>query len=84
MVFLWKRDTAKYLGTFIDNKLSWKTQIQHVKTKLARNIGLISKIRHYAKEACLKLYHSLIQSHINYNILNWSCTHKTTLDSIEK
>jgi hypothetical protein len=79
-----EKETAKYLGTFIDNKLSWKAQIQHIKTKLARNIGLISKIRHYAKDACLKLYHSLIQSHINYNILNWTCTHNSTIDPINK
>ena len=79
-----EKTSTKYLGAFIDNKLSWKIHIQHIKTKLARNIGLISKIRHYAKDACLTLYHSLIQSHINYNILNWTCTHKTNLDSIEK
>ena len=79
-----EKETAKYLGTFIDNKLSWKSQIQHIKTKLARNIGLISKIRYYAKDACLKLYHSLIQSHVNYNILNWTCTHKSTIEPIEK
>ena len=46
----------------------------HVESQLAR-IGLISKRRYYFDEACLlKMYHSLIESHVDYNILNWSCT----------
>ena len=79
-----EKETTKYLGTFLDNKLTWKTQIEHIKLTLAKNIGMISKIRHYAKDACKKLFHSLIISHINYNVLNWSCTHKTNLDCLEK
>ena len=79
-----EKNSTKYLGVFIDNKLSWKIQIQHIKTNLARGIGIISKIRHFVGEACLDLYHSFIQSHINYNILNWSCTGTTALDPIEK
>ena len=79
-----EKETTKYLGTFIDNKLNWKPQIQHIKSKLARGIGMISKIRYYLDEACLlKMYHSFIQSHISYNILNWSCTHQSFLKPIE-
>ena len=58
-----EKESTKYLGTFIDNKLKWNVQMEHIKTKLARNIGLISKIRYYAKDVCLNLYHSLVQSH---------------------
>ena len=38
-----EKDTAKYLGVFIDNKLNWKTQIAHKKTKLSKGNGMISK-----------------------------------------
>ena len=80
-----EKQTTKYLGAFIDNKLSWKNQIQHTNTKIAKGIGLISKIRYYVNETCLKnLYYSFIQSHINYNLLNWSCTQRNLLDPIEK
>ena len=78
-------ESTKYLGTFIDNKLTWKTQIQHIKTKLARGIGMISKIRYYVDEACLlKMFYSFVQSYTNYNILNWSCTKSSFLDPIVK
>ena len=79
-----QKDSTKYLGAFIDNKLNWKIQIQHIKTKLSRGIGIISKIRHSVGEACLNLYHAFVQSHLNYNILNWSCTHISSLDCLEK
>ena len=78
-------DSTKYLGTFIDNKLTWKIQIQHIKTKLARGIGMISKIRYFVDEACLlKMFYSFVQSYTNYNIVNWSCTKSSFLDPIEK
>ena len=80
-----EKENTKYLGTFIDNNLTWKTQIQHIKSRLARGIGLISRIRYFVDEACLlKMYHSFVQSHVNYNILNWSCTNKSFLDPIDK
>ena len=80
-----EKESTKYLGTFIDNKLTWKIQIQHIKTKLARGIGLISRIKFFVDEACLlKMYYSFVQSHVNYNILNWSCTHTSSLDPIDK
>ena len=45
---------------------------------------MTSKIRYYVDDNCLQnLYHSFMQSHINYNILNWSCTHPTFLDPLE-
>ena len=33
--------STKYLGTFIDNKLTWKVQIAHIKTKMAKGIGIV-------------------------------------------
>ena len=78
-----EKDTAKYLGTLIDNKLNWKSHTQFVKTKLSRAIGIISKIRYFSTEdVLLNLYYSFVQSHINYNLLNWSCANKTTLNPI--
>ena len=80
-----EKDSTKYLGVFIDTKLNWKTQIQHIKTKLARGIGMIYRIRYFVDEACLlKMYYSFVQSHVNYNLINWSCTKKSFLEPIEK
>ena len=46
---------------------------------------MIAKIRYYVDEACLlKMFYSFVQSYINYNIINWSCTRSGFLDPIEK
>ena len=53
-------------------------------TKLARGISMMSKIRYYVDEACLlKMFYSFVQSHINYNVLNWSCAKDSTLLPIQ-
>ena len=75
---------TKYLGTFIDNKLNWKSHIEHVKAKMAKGNGMISKIRYYVNEMCLlNLFYSFVQSHANYNLLNWSSTNYSFLTPIE-
>ena len=54
-----EKDVAQY--QMIDNKLIWKTQIQNVKTKLAREIFMSSKILYFLDEAChLKMYSSFV------------------------
>ena len=43
----------------------------------------MSRIRHFVDEGCLlKMFHSFVQSHVNYNLINWSCTHKYNLNPI--
>ena len=78
-----EKQNTKYLGVIIDNKLDWKTHIQAVNTKLSKGIGLLSRIRHYVPKNVLKsLYYSFINPHIEYSLLNWSCTSKTNLECI--
>ena len=38
--------SVKYLGVLLDEHLQWSDQIAHVKIKLNRAIGILSKIRH--------------------------------------
>ena len=56
-----EKSTVKYLGTIIDNRLTWKPHIQHIKTKLSRALGIISKIRYFSSEnVLLDLYYSFV------------------------
>ena len=44
---------------------------------------MISKIRYYVNERCLlDLFYAFIQSHINYNLLNWTFTYPSFYESI--
>ena len=50
-----KKDYVKFLGVHIDKHLSWKKQIEFIKQKLCRAIGIISKLRYYT-DADLFIY----------------------------
>lgn len=41
------KEFVRYLGTLIDNQLSWKQHINHVAIKISQTIGLISKLQSF-------------------------------------
>ena len=42
-----RKDHVKYLGVIIDQHLSWKHHINYIALKISRNIGIISRLRHF-------------------------------------
>ncbi len=76
---------VKYLGVLIDNKLSWKAHVQQINLKISKGIGIIARLRHYvSKNILIDIYNSCIQPHINYAVINWGGTFKSTLNPLEK
>ena len=70
-----EKEYTKYLGILIDNKLGWKQQIAHVKTKLQRGIGILNKLGIYAPKEVLKTaFYSFIMPYIDSGLLNWGST----------
>ena len=52
---------VKYLGLWIDDNLTWEVQINHICSEMARNIGIIKRIRNFIpKESLLTLYKPLL------------------------
>ena len=57
----------KYLGVYIDDKLSWKSHIQYVCKKISKTCGAFAKLRHCLDITTLKtVYHALVFSHLSY------------------
>jgi hypothetical protein len=74
----------KFLGVFIDDKLSWKTHINYLEGKISSLIGILSKIRFKINtEVSNLIYDSLIVSHLNYCNIIWSSGYKTSLNKLE-
>lgn len=75
-----QKNSVKYLGVMVDKNLNWKEQVNQLCKKVARGIGLISKLRHFVSNTILiQLYFSLIYPFLNYGLLIWGSTYKTTL-----
>ena len=78
-------DFAKYLGVLIDNKLTWKNQIDAINLKLSKGIGLLAKIRHFVPKSVLRsLFFTFINPHTDYNLLNWGMAPDTYLETVAK
>lgn len=76
---------TKFIGVFLDSKLTWEKHILMVKTKVAKGIGILCKARKIFHLPTLKtLYSSIIYPHLTYCIEVWGNTSQIYLDSLFK
>ena len=76
-------DAAKYLGVHMDNKLNWNTHTNNMKLRLSKGISMLALIRHYVPDSVRRsLYFTFINSHTDYNLLNWGTAPPTTLETV--
>jgi hypothetical protein len=75
-----KEKTTKFLGVFVDECLSWKYHLTHVKNKISRALYGITQVKHFLPKDSLKtLYLALIQPYISYGILIWGNANSSIL-----
>ena len=71
---------TKFLGVIISHKLSWKSHITGVCSKMAKNTGIIAKVRHLLPRSQVRLlYLTLVQPYMNYCCIVWAGISKTTM-----
>ena len=77
-------ETVKYLGVYFDSKLTFKKHTAIVTCKINRLINMFWKMPDINLNIKKVIYHSLVESHINYGILIWaSALSKNVLNEIE-
>ena len=76
---------TKFLGVIIDNKLTWKEYISYISGKVAKGIGIISKVRKYLnKNTLLDLYYSFIYPYLTYSNQVWGLTCQSYMNALVK
>ena len=74
---------TKYLGILIDDKLTFKSHIHHLESKLSQSVGIIARLKYFLpSSALINLYFALIHSHLLYGLPVWASTCKTYLSKI--
>ena len=69
-----------FLGVIIDQNFSWKPHINHVRTKIARSIGILYKAKDILNYNSLyMLYNTLILPYLTYCIEVWGNTYQSNL-----
>ena len=78
-----QKDSIKYLGVVIDQKLNWKSHITNCTAKLGKCLWAINKLRRYTTIPILKLvYFALAYPYIQYCISSWGGACKTSLQPL--
>ena len=73
-----------FLGITIDEHLDWKVHIDNLSNKIARNVGVLNKLKHFLPIYIMKtLYSSLIASHLQYCTLLWANSHATNVRKLQ-
>lgn len=65
-------NVTKFLGVYIDDKLIFKSHIDHVCGKVSKSLGILYKLTSYVPcDVLLSLYYSLVHSHFIYALTSW-------------
>ena len=75
--------STKFLGVWVDSKLTWQQHIDHVSMKISKALYLLNRIKHKVpKSSLLSLYYSIIYPHFNYCVIVWGAASKTLIIKI--
>ena len=74
---------AKFLGVYIDDKLSWGDHISYVATQVSKGVGILAKLKFTLPLKALRLiYLSLILPQLSYCCSVWSGANKSILNKL--
>ena len=74
---------ARFLGVILDEKLTWSHHIKALKSKLSRYVGIMYKIKRFIPiEVRIQIYHSFVQSHLNFCSLVWGFSSKSNIEAL--
>ena len=78
-----RTDKTRFLGVWIDSKLSWRDHINATSISISRSVGILCKLKHFLPKSALRcIYLSLILPHLTYCLVVWSGTAKTNLNKL--
>ena len=73
-----KVEKCKFLGVFINVKLNWDDQIDHVTSQVAKSCGTMYRVRLHVPRKILKMiYNALIQPYLIYCVSIWGFSLKS-------
>ena len=82
-VLIERKISERFLGVIIDENLNWSCHISTIKTKMSRYLGVMYKIRKFiTSKTRMQIFHSFVQSHLNYCSLVWGFATKSHIDAV--
>lgn len=67
-------EKVKFLGTHLDNKLTWDAHVESVCVKMSKAYYAIRQMKDCLDQpGLLNIYYAMAYSHMSLNIINWGC-----------
>ena len=81
---IYRTECTKYLGLYIDDKLSWKNHVNELNNNLIKYTGIFHRIRNLIPpKMATQLYHAFISSKLSYGIEVYGMTKKSTIKPLQ-
>ena len=81
---LTKVSTVKFLGVTLDENLYFSDHVKNVTTKISMSVGVMRRLHcQFPADVMVKLYYSLVYSHLTYALLPWGRSGLTNAAKIE-
>ena len=78
-----RKSEARFLGVIIDESLNWSRHVKTIISKMSRYVGIMYKIKKFLPlTARLQIYHSFVQSHLNFCSLVWGFSAKSNIEAL--
>jgi hypothetical protein len=75
--------STKFLGVYVDQHLTWTDHIKFISTKVAKNIGILSRASHILpKSIRSQLYYTLVYPYFAYCNLIWASNYALRLSKL--
>ena len=74
--------TVKYLGIVIDSNLNFRFYLEEIEIKLSKSLGILYKLKLILPLNALKLYYSMVHSHLLYGLVVWGSTFPSYLKKL--
>ena len=73
------------MGVFIDEKITWRTHVDHVSKQISKGIGILRRAKNIISKDGLKaLYQALVLPHFDYCSLVWDNCSGELKDKLQK
>ena len=74
----------EYLGSIVDENLSWDDHIDYILVKIRHSIGILKRMRSAVpRESLVLLYKTLIEPYFRYCNTVWGYCNETLLDKLQ-
>jgi hypothetical protein len=75
--------SVKFLGVYLDQHVTWNTHIEQISRKIAKNIGILSRISYQLpSNILLTLYYSMIYPYLAYCNMIWASNYDSRLNRL--